>query len=339
MKGKGGGFMDKREKELFLSILPLIIIFILFIGWIDPVQSQQKYPTKPIDLIVGFPPGGVTDTGARVLSIYLEKKWGGRVNVINKPGGNAIPAVLEVIKSIPDGYTLMGDNITSNSMLHIALKDVPFKATDRNMVAIWASTPNAWFVPPDSPFKSLKDVEAEAKRDPENFTWTSLGGPSPQDFCMKQFFRAIGVDVSKTKPVICKGGAQVIVMTAGGHVKLGFTGIATTLPAAKAGNVKVIAVTCGTRSRWPDFPDIPTTQELGYHSITFVGWNGISGPLHLPPFVIETWNKALQEMTQDADMISRMRNIGMEPYFLNSEEAREFVLKEIEEGKKMWTSK
>jgi tripartite-type tricarboxylate transporter receptor subunit TctC len=330
--------MVQGKKNVLLCLTFVFVIF-LSAGWFEQAQSQQKYPTKPIDLIVGFPPGGVTDTGARLLSIYLGKKWGVRVNVINKPGGNAIPAILEVIKSNPDGYTLLGDNITSCSMLHIALKDVPFGPTDRKILALWASTPNVWFVPPDSPFKSLKEVEAEAKRDPENFTWTSLGGPSPQDFCMKQFFRAIGVDVSKTKPVICKGGAQVITMTAGGHVKLGFTGIATTLPAAKAGNVKVIAQTVGTSSRWPDFPDVPTTQELGYKSITFVGWNGISGPLHLPPIVIETWNKALGEMAQDTETISKMQNTGLELSYLNSEEATNFVLREIEEGKKMWTLK
>jgi len=330
--------MDRKGKKFLLSLFVMFII-LMFIGWVNQVRSQEKYPTRPIDLIVGFPPGGVTDTGARLASIYLEKKWGVRINVINKPGGNAIPAVLDVIKSNPDGYTLMADNITSNSMLHIALKDVPFKATDRYMLGIWAFTPNAWFVPPDSPFKSLKDVEADAKRDPENFTWTSLGGPSPQDFCLKQFFRIIDVDVSKTKPVICKGGAQTVVMAAGGHVKVGFSGIATTLPGAKAGNIRIIAVTCRTKARWPDFPDIPNTQELGYGSITAVGWNGISGPLNLPPFVVEKWNKTLQEMTKDPEMVSKMRNIGMEGNYLNSEEAREFILKEIEEGKKLWVSK
>ena len=331
--------MDRTGKKFLVSILSTLIIFIMLIGWIDQAQSQEKYQARPIDLIVGYPPGGASDTSARLLSLYLEKKWGSRINVINKPGGNAIPAVLEVIKSPSDGYTLMADIITSYTMLHVALKDVPFKATDRNILAIWGSTPNVWFVPPNSPFKSLKEVEAEAKRDPENFTWTSLGGPSPQDFCMKQFFRAIGVDISKTKPVICKGGAQTIVMAAGGHVKLGFSAIATTLPAVKAGNVKVMAVTSKSKSRWPDLSDIPTTQELGYESITLSGWVGISGPLNLPPFVIETWNKTLQEMNKDQETLSKMRNMGLEPYYLNSEEAREYVLKEIEEGKKLWTSK
>ena len=327
--------MYQRKNRILLVFLSLLIIFGLS-GWVQQVESQQEYPTRPINLIVGYPPGGATDISARILSIYLEKKWKMPVNVINKPGGNAIPAVLEVIKATPDGYTLLADIITSYTMLHVAIKEVPFEATDRDILAIWGVTPNVWFVPPESPFKSLKDAEAEAKRDPENFTWTSLGGPSPQDFCMKQFFRAIGVPVSKTKPVMCKGGAQVIAMTAGGHVKLGYSAVATTIAPAKAGNVKVIAVISKTGSRWPDFPDIPTTQELGYESITFGGWVGISGPLNLPPHVIRIWNNTLQEMTRDPEMVSKIRNVGLEPYYLSSKEAREFVSKEIEEGRRIW---
>jgi tripartite-type tricarboxylate transporter receptor subunit TctC len=330
--------MEQRKRRFLLCLLCAAMIFSLT-GWVEQVDAQQNYPARPVNLIVGYPPGGATDLAARVLSLYLEKEWGQRINVINKPGGNAIPAILEVLNSDPDGYTLIADVITSYSMLHIALKDVPFKATDRDILAIWGSTPNAWFVPPNAPFKTLKDVEAEAKRDPDHFTWTSLGGPSPQDFCMKQFFRAIGVDVSKTKPVICKGGAQVIVMTAGGHVKLGFSAIATTIPAAKAGNVKVVAVTSTTASRWPDFPDIPTTQELGYKSITFSGWVGVSGPRNLPSYVTEKWNRTLQEMTRDPEMVVKMRNVGLEPYYLPSKEAREFVLNEIEEGRALWSGK
>ena len=324
------------KKRLFWGGLLCVFAVCLITSWNERVEAEERYPSRPINLIVGYPPGGGTDIAARVLAIYLEKIRGMRVNVINKPGGNAIPAVLEVIHANPDGYTLLADIITSYSMLHIALKELPFKPTDRNILGIWAATPNAWMVPPDSPFKTLNDVEAEVKRDPANFTWASLGGPSPQDFCMKQFFKVIGVDVSKTKPVICKGGAQVMVMTAGGHVKLGFSTIATTIPAAKAGNVKVVAVTSNTNTRWPDFPDTPTVQELGYKTLGSGGWTGVSGPLGLSQEVIETWGEILRDITKDTEMRTKMQNVGLEPYFLNSMEAKDYVMKEIEEGQILW---
>jgi tripartite-type tricarboxylate transporter receptor subunit TctC len=122
-------------------------------------------------------------------------------------------------------------------------------------------------------------------------------------------------------------------------VKLGFSAVATTIAPAKAGNVRVIGVTSPTRSRWPDFPDVPTTQELGYESITFGGWVGISGPLNLPSFVTRTWNNTLQEMTRDPEMVSKIKQVGLEPYYLGSEEAKEFVSKEIEEGRRVWSLK
>ena len=325
-----------QMKRVFICWL-LFVFTICFITFrVEQAGAEEQYPSKPINLIVGYPPGGGTDIAARILAIYLEKIRGMRVNVINKPGGNAIPAVLEVIQANPDGYTLLADVITSYSMLHIALKQLPFKPTDRNILGIWAATPDAWMVPPDSSFKTLKDVEAEVKRDPAHFTWTSLGGPSPQDFSMKQFFKAIGVDVSNTKPVICKGGAQVMVMTAGGHVKLGYSTIATTIAAVKAGNVKVVAVTSKTNTRWPDFPDTLTTQELGYKNLGGGGWVGVSGPLGLPQEVIETWNDILREITEDKEMRAKMKNVGLEPYFLNSKDAKDYVMKEIEEGKILW---
>jgi tripartite-type tricarboxylate transporter receptor subunit TctC len=172
---KGGSAMVQRKKNIFLCLVFVFVIFVLT-GWFEQVQSQPKYPTRPVDIIVGFPAGGSTDIATRTMAFYLEKRWGTRVNVINKPGGNAIPAILEVLKAAPDGYTLFGDGSTSCSLLHVAHKDLPFKITDRNLISIWAFSPQVVFVQPASPFKTLKDAEAEAKKDPENFTWTSLGG-------------------------------------------------------------------------------------------------------------------------------------------------------------------
>jgi tripartite-type tricarboxylate transporter receptor subunit TctC len=316
-------------------LLYLVFVFVIFLstGWFEQVRSQPKYPTRPVDIIVGFPAGGSTDIATRTMAFYLEKRWGTRVNVINKPGGNAIPAILEVLKAAPDGYTLFGDGSTSCSLLHVAHKDLPFKITDRNLISIWAFSPQVVFVQPASPFKTLKDAEAEAKKDPENFTWTSLGGGSPQDFYMKQFFKSIGVDILKTKPVMCKGGAQTITLTAGGHVKLGSSALATTIPPAKAGTVRMLALT--SKARWPDLPDVPTTQELGYEELTFMPYVNVSGPLNLPSHVMEVWNRTLQEMVKDSEMISKMRGIGLVPHFLNSQESKNYILREIEQLNKL----
>jgi tripartite-type tricarboxylate transporter receptor subunit TctC len=288
-------------------------------------------------LIVAYPPGGGADIAGRLVASYAEKTWGQRVSIVNKPGGNGIPAILDVLGANPDGYTLMADITTSYTMVHIAMKDLPFKPTDRAMVAIWGASPTAFFANPSSPFKTLKDVEADARKDPSTFTWTSLGGPAPQDYIMKQFFREIGVDVAKTKPVVVKGGAQTIAMVAGGHVKFGLSAMSTVIPAAKANNVRIIATLL--KDRWPDLPDVPTVYESGYKSVTFLPWVGISGPLNLPPPVVAAWNGLIQEMLKDPEMLPKIRNLGIGPYYHNAQDARALVLKEIEEGRKLWSAK
>jgi tripartite-type tricarboxylate transporter receptor subunit TctC len=326
--------MNRFHQKFLLSLL--VVAFVVSFG-VTGASGQAKYPTKPIDLIVAYPPAGGADIAARLLANYVEKKWGQRINVINKPGGNGIPAILEVLQANPDGYTMLADITTSYTMVHIAMKDLPFKPTDRALLTIWGAQPTAFFVHPSSHFKTLKDVEAEVKRDPANFTWTSLGGPSPQDYVMKQFFKEIGVDVSKTKPVVSKGGAQTIVMVAGENVKFGVSAMSTTIPAAKANNVRIVGVIL--KNRWPELPDVPTVYETGYKSITFLPWVGISGPLNLPSHVVSAWNQIVQEMLKDPEMIAKMSNMGMAPYYHNAQDSRALVLKDIEEGSKLWSSK
>ncbi len=152
------------------------VLIIMLAGWIGEVQSQEKYPTRAIDIIVPFSAGGSTDLTARVVSAYLRKKWGVPVNVINKSGGNTVPAGLEVYSAKPDGYTLLLDGTPSFSMLPAVVKNLPFDLMKRTFFASIGICPLIFSVHPDSPFQNMKDAEAEAKKDPENFTWTSLGG-------------------------------------------------------------------------------------------------------------------------------------------------------------------
>src|SRR3990170_1505029 len=124
--------MSEARKELFMRVrrilsLALVVSPGLLAAWSQPAASQTKYPARPIDIIVPFAPGAATDATARVTANYLEKKWGTRINVINKPGGNSVPANLEVYNAAPDGYTLMLDSQSSASMLPAAMRELPFK--------------------------------------------------------------------------------------------------------------------------------------------------------------------------------------------------------------------
>lgn len=315
-------------------LFTILLIIFLLTGWVAQVQSQEKYPTRAIDLIVPFAPGASTDLVARIAADYLNKIWKVPVNVINKPGGNTVPACLEVYSAKPDGYTLLVDNNPSSSMTPIVVKKLPYKIMDRAFIAIISEVPMVPIVHSGSPFKSLKDLEIEAKKDPENFTWTSLGGVGGQDSVIRQFLKAIGVDVKKTKPVIAKGGAESVALTAGGHVKMGSSSISSAIPAIKGGMVRTLAM--AAKERWPDLPDIPTAGEVGYSSVDVVNWLGLSGPPKLPSNVVDALDKAQQEFVKDPEIVQKLRNMGTIPIYRDAKATIEHVMKKMDEVEKLW---
>jgi tripartite-type tricarboxylate transporter receptor subunit TctC len=189
-------------------------------------------------------------------------------------------------------------------------------------------------VPASSQVNNLKDLEAEVKKNPENFTWASNAGAGIGDFATRQFLKKIGVDISKTKPINAKGGAESVVLTAGGNTKLGTATTSATLPSIKGGLTKGIAIT--SKNRWPDLPSVPTTVEQGYPTITASSYYGISGPPNLPSHIVEIWNKALQEMVKDPEFMAQMKNIGAVPSYLNAHDTKEYVIRETEEVRVLW---
>lgn len=314
-------------------LLSILAVICMLAGWSKQVQSQEKYPTRAIEIVVVFAPGGGSDTVARLTAPYLQKKWGVPVNIVNKPGGNALPATMEVYTATPNGYTLLVDQDASSSMLGAVIKDLPIKIMDRSFISLLCYAPMIFIVPSNSPLKNLEDLIAEAKKDPANLTWCSLGGSGAQDYFFRQLFKAIGVDVNKTKPVMVKGGAQTTAMVAGGHVKIGCTTVASARATAKAGAIRLLAI---AEKRNPEFPDVPTTAELGYPMVNYVFWVGFSGPPKLPSYVVNAWEKALQELLKDAEFTSRLNNAGFYPFYLNSLAMKEYVRKQMEEVEELF---
>jgi tripartite-type tricarboxylate transporter receptor subunit TctC len=271
--------------------------------------AQEKYPTKPIDLIVPFVAGASTDSSARVVAQTLEARWGVPVKVINKPGGNTVPAVTEVMAAKPDGTTFLVDNIASSAMLDTVVKNLPFKVTDRTFVAVTSYTPMMFIVHSDSPFKTLKDAGEALKKDAETFTWTSLGGVGAQDMVFRRFAAHLGVDIKRPRAIALKGGQEAVTMTAGGHVTLG-TGTYSSIAAPVSANkIRVLAV--AGPERWPQLADVPTTKDLGMADVETLFWIGISGPPGLPAHIVAAWDGALKEVLADKAVREKMLNVGV----------------------------
>lgn len=306
----------------------LSILFLISVGWVDAAQSQDKYPTKAIDIIVPFTAGGSTDLAARFAATYAEKKWGKPVNVLNKPGGNGVPACVEVYNAAPDGYTLLADCLPTASMLPIIVKNLPFKIMDRTFIAITIQVPTVLVLSAKSPFKGVRDFVDWAKKNPHELKWASGGGTMPMDIAQRQLFKVNGIDISKTKTVMVKGGADAFILAGGGHVMLTGGAISTGLPTINTGLVRPLFVT--SEKRLSFLPDVPTSAEVGYPMITVKHWVGFSGPPNLPSHIVEKWNEAIQEMLKDPEILSKLANVGMLPFYHNSLETSKFVPKETE---------
>jgi tripartite-type tricarboxylate transporter receptor subunit TctC len=324
--------MGKSKRYFFMGLA--LFFSLVLIGSPTGAQTQEKYPTKAIDIIIPWPAGGGTDMVHRFVIEYLKKKWGVSINPVNKPGGNGVPATVEFYGSAPDGYTMFGDNISTTCLIEVLVKNLPFKVMDRAVIATVGRFPQLLYVSGSSPINSLKDLEAAVKKNPSGFTWTSNGGASGTDWGIRQFFKAINVDVTVTRPIVGQGSAQSPTMVAGGTAILGCSGVPTFLPFLKGDILKPLAVMGDERH--PDLPNIPTTAELGFPSVENEVWVSISGPPKLPAYIVSIWDNAIKEMTKDPDYISKLRRIGAQAVYRDSQTTKNYITNGVKEAVDMF---
>lgn len=324
-----------KRRQRYLGVILSVLFILVLVGWADRIHAQDKYPTRAIEVIHPFAPGGATDITVRLVAEYAKKKWGVPINIVSKPGGRGIPAVLEVYQATPDGYTMLADNSASSTMLAAAAattKDLPFEIMNRTFVATVNANPYVIFVPSTSPFKTLKDFVVEAKKNTKDISYTA--GPTALEYAVRQLFSATGVDISKAKAVMVKGASEAVLLAAGGHVIIGAAAVGTTLPAIKSQTIRPLFIT--SKNRWPDLPDLPSSAELGYPEVDTVYWSGISGPPKLPSYISNIWDKAIQEMLANPGFISQMKNTGAIPFYHNAQATAELVKRDTEQAIKLF---
>ena len=158
----------KTMKDIFATVLFCVMI-VLFAGLADQAQGAEKYPARAIDIIVPFGQGGSTDLATRILADELKKMWGVPVNVVNKLGGNGVPGTMEALNAKPDGYTILADSVITSSWLPIVAQASSITIPERTYLALTVTTPFIFYVPASSPMKTMKDLEAEIKKDAGGF--------------------------------------------------------------------------------------------------------------------------------------------------------------------------
>ena len=315
---------------------PIGLAFALAAGMMAaPSSGQERFPSRPVEIVVPFSAGGSTDLGARTLAHALQKRWGQPVKVVNKAGGNTVPAVDEVMHAKPDGHTVLMDGSPSSTLLGVVVKSLPYKVTDRTFIVAAMQTPMIFIVPADSPTKTLLEVVRVLKASPETFVWTSLG-VGTIDFAARQLFKAAGVDVRKTRAIPLKGGSDAATQTAAGNAMLGLGSYSSIYSVLNAGKVRAIAV--AAPSRHSNLPDVPTAKEIGFPGVEVVQWNGFSGPPGIPARVTDEWSRVVREILKDQTVVAELAKLGIVPYYVDGREMKAFVDQEMKIVQELWTA-
>ena len=286
--------------------------------------AQAQYPAKPVRLVVPFPPGGGSDTLARILGPKLGDALGQQVVIDNRPGAGANIGAEVAAKAPPDGYTLLMGNVAHaiNASLYSKLGYDFVK--DFAPVSLLASTPNILVVHPSVPAKTVKELIALAKSRPGQLDVASSGAGSSAHLAGELFNNMAG---TKMNHVPYKGGGPAVVALVGGQVSIGFATTPSVVQHVKSGKLRGIAVTSAQRS--PATPELPTVSEAGLKGYEAGTWYGTLVPAGTPKEAIARQHAESVKLLAAPDVKQRLDAAGFEPIGTTPEEFGAYIRSEI----------
>jgi len=280
--------------------------------------AQAAWPEKPIRIVVTFGAGGASDIVARAISEPLAKALGQPVIVDNKPGAGGTLGGTEVVRSAPDGYTLMLSNSTPLSIGPWTVPKLPYDPVKQfTHIAMLGVAPVAIMAHPKSGPATLKDL-------PKVQSFGS-GGPGSIGHIVGEM--AKGAMKFQMTHVPYRGGAPMSTDLIAGTIPVGIDVVTAFVPVIKTGQIKALAVT--TRSRTPLLPDVPTVVELGYPQLVAENYFGVSGPAGLPKDVTDKLGKALADIVADPAIVKRFEELGITTVKMSAADFGHLVEKQI----------
>jgi len=294
---------------------------ILLLGCIAAAQAQV-YPSRPVRLVVGFPPGGGNDIIARLVGAKMQDGWGQPVLIENRPGANSIIAAEFVAKSAPDGYTLLVNATGGMSVNPVLYSKLPYDSLkDFVPISIVGTFPLVLVVNPSLPVNSVPDLIAYAKASPGKLNYSS--GSTAFQVAAEMFKQMTGTDV---KHIPYKGSPASISAVIADEVQMTIVDTPPLLPQLQSGRVKALAVTSAKRSA--AMPGLPAVAESlpGYDMVL---WIGMFAPAGTPRDVTDKLNAEVVRVVNLPDIRDKLASMGVEPLGNTSEQAAEWIRKEI----------
>jgi tripartite-type tricarboxylate transporter receptor subunit TctC len=304
----------------------LIAAFIAAAAQSIGVAHGQGFPSRPLRIVVPFPPGGAADITSRVLSEQLAKALGQPVLVENRPGGSTIIGSEVVARSPGDGHTLLV--VFPSFIINPALrKEMPFDPLkDFKAVGQTMAVPMAIAVHPSVPARSLEELIALARARPGELSYGTPGIGTTHHVMGEMLKLAAKINITHAP---FQGGGPSLVAVTGGHITMMYGNATEIAPSAKSGKVRAIVVTSAERA--DVLPEVPTMREAGYPELEATNWSGLVVPAATPPAAIARLNAELVRALRSADIQEKFRGHGMSPApstpeqfgaFLQSESAR-----------------
>ena len=288
------------------------------------IARAQAYPTRPVRIVVGFPPGGTTDISARLIGQWLSQRLGQQFVVDNRPGAGGSIAIEMVARGTPDGDTLLvaGLPLATNAILYTNLNFNVIR--DIAPVAGILRVPNVIMVNTSFPTKTLPEFIAYARANPGMINMATAGIGSTLHIFGELFKMMVGVNLVT---VHYHGGGPALTDLLGGRVQVIFDPLGEAMGYIRAGKLRALAVTSATRAA--AVPDIPTVAEFvpGYEANV---WNGIVAPKDTPAEIIDTLHKEIDAALADPTIMARFADVGSVPKSMTSADFGKFIAEDTE---------
>jgi tripartite-type tricarboxylate transporter receptor subunit TctC len=311
----------------------LALAFVSIVIWptVGLAQSAIDFPTKPIKVIVPFPPGGSSDAVMRLLVPRLNEKLGQTVVIENRPGAGGNIGLAIVAKSAPDGYTLglgAAGGLAANVSLYPQMPYDPVK--DFKAVSMLAGIPFVLVAHPGSAPKSLRDLLSQAKAASNKFSVGHGGNGTAMHLSSQLFAQMAAIQVTD---VPYKGSGPAAIDVLSGQIPLAMVDLTSALPHVKAG--KLLALAVSSAQRLPMLPDVPTMNEAGVNSYESTGWFGVVAPAGTPNAIITRLNAEIVAALNDPSIQNTMRGMGVEPAPSKPDDFDQYIKSEIQKWNKV----
>jgi tripartite-type tricarboxylate transporter receptor subunit TctC len=268
-------------------------------------QSADKYPDKPIKIVIPFPPGGSTDTLGRAIAQKLQEKWGQPVLVENRPGASTLIGSAMVAKAPADGYTLIV-SVSSHTTNPAMQASMPFDTLkDFTAVSMLARAPVLAVANPNYPASNIKELIALGKAGKIKLDYGSAGAGTMTHLTAELIKKQTGLDMTH---ILYKGGTPAMMDVMSGHLAMTFATLGQVQPQLKAGKLKALGISSDTR--YASVPDIPTFKEQGIDVVT-TEWFGLLAPAGTPPAIIAKLNGEVKQIMSNPELGDRLASIEL----------------------------